>query len=153
MSLTDTSPQPEPKPSSPLQKVLPFTIIGVIIALLYVAWTFYSRHASDLEAQKQIAAKQEEARQRQNKLIFGGGEIRFLNYSADSGLLKAGQTAQLCYGVVNAKTLKLDPPVEDVKPSANHCLEIAPKKTTIYTLTAGDGAGHNKTVSLQIRVE
>jgi hypothetical protein len=59
----------------------------------------------------------------------------------------------LCYGVVNAKAVKVDPPVEQLKPSAHHCFEIAPKKTTTYTITADDGAGHTKSEALTIQVK
>ncbi len=153
MALTDETP-PTPKTiTSALQKVVPFTSVAVLIGAIYAGWTLYSRHESNIEAQRALKAKQEEARQHQASQIFGGGEIRFLNFSSDAAVLKRGKTAQLCYGVVNAKGLKLDPPIEPVKPSASHCLEIAPKKTTTYTLTADDGAGHNKTVSLEVRVE
>jgi hypothetical protein len=55
--------------------------------------------------------------------------------------------------VTNAKTLKLDPPVAEIKPAYRHCLEIAPTKTTTYTITADDGKGHTKSESLTVRVE
>jgi len=47
---------------------------------------------------------------------------------------------------------KLDPPVEPIKPSYHHCVEIAPQKTTTYTITADDGAGHTKSLSLEVKV-
>jgi hypothetical protein len=153
MALTDETPPTSPKTSSTLQKMVPFTAVGVLIAAMYAGWTLYSRHESNVQSQRDLETRQEEKRQHQASQIFGGGEIRFLNFSSDAAVLKRGKTAQLCYGVVNAKGLTLDPSVEPVKPSASHCLEIAPKKTTTYTLTADDGAGHKKTVSLQVRVE
>ena len=42
--------------------------------------------------------------------------------------------------------------MEDIKPSYHHCVEIAPKKTTTYTITADDGAGHTKSLSLEVKV-
>ena len=151
MALTDEP--ADPQKTSALQKMVPFTAVGVVIAAIYAGWTLYSRHESNVEAQRNIEAKQEEARQHQASLIFGGGEIRFLNFSTDNTVLKRGKSTQICYGVVNAKNLKLDPPVAPVKPSAMHCFDVTPTKTTTYTLTADDGAGHSKTLSLPIRVE
>ena len=47
----------------------------------------------------------------------------------------------MCYGVANAKTVSIDPPVEGVWPSVARCLNVSPRRTTVYTLTASDGAG------------
>jgi len=153
MAITDSPEPPSRKSGSRLEKLVPYTTIAVIIAALYVAWTFYSRYESNKRAVQQIQAEREAARKRVVDQIYGSGEIRFNAFSADSGVLKRGQSTQLCYSVVNAKNLKLDPPVEPVKPSYHHCFEIAPKKTTTYTITADDDAGHSKSESLTIRVE
>ena len=85
--------------------------------------------------------------------VLQHGQLTFTTFEASDGTLKRGQTTQLCYGVVNAKTVKLDPPVEAIKPSSRHCLDIAPKKTTTYTITADDAAGQTKSVSLTVRVQ
>ena len=58
----------------------------------------------------------------------------------------------MCYGVSNATKLRIEPDVEPVKPAITHCLEIFPKKTTTYTLTAEDDRGNSKTASLTVRI-
>jgi hypothetical protein len=154
MAITDPSPPPrEGAHKSFLSKILPFTTVGVIIAALYVAWTFYSRYQGNKQAMQRIQAEHEVARKRVVDQIYGSGEIRFTTFGADSGLLKRGERTELCYGVVNAKNVKVDPPVGETKPSYHHCIEIAPEKTTTYTITADDGAGHSKSESLTIRVQ
>ena len=135
-----------------LESVLPYTTIAVIIAALYVAWVFYSRWDSNRKAQQEIAAKQAEARKQQVEEIYGSGEIKFTTFGASSAVLRRGETTQLCYGVLNAKTVKLDPPVEEAKPTAYHCLDISPKKTTTYTITAGDAKGNKKSESITVEV-
>jgi len=136
-----------------LRKILPFTSIAVVIAALYVAWVFYSRYESSRKATQAIAAKQEQQRKQVIDEVYGSGEIRFQNFSADDGMLKPGQTTQLCYGVVNATSVRVTPPVgEDVKPMYHHCVEVAPKKTTTYTMTAYNAKGESKSVSLTIQV-
>jgi hypothetical protein len=51
-------------------------------------------------------------------------------------------------------TLKIDPPVgEAVKPTNRHCVDIAPKQTTTYTITASNDKGDTKTASLTIQVK
>jgi hypothetical protein len=153
MALTDTPNQPEPRPESPLRNALALMTVALILAVLYVAYIFYSRHESNVQAQRALDTKKEEAQKQVVDEIFGSGEIRFSTFEVSDGVLKRGKTTQLCYGVVNAVSVKLDPPVEDVKPSYHHCLEIAPKKTTRYTVTATDKAGHTKSESLEVRVE
>jgi ABC-type transport system involved in cytochrome bd biosynthesis fused ATPase/permease subunit len=145
--------QPEPTPQSHLRALLPYTTVALIIAALYVAWTFYSRYESNRKAQEALQASKEEARKRVVDQVYGTGEIRFTTFGADSGVLRRGETTQLCYGVVNAKTVKLDPPVEQAKPSYHHCVEVAPKTTTTYTITAEDGRGNTKSESITIQVK
>ena len=155
MSLTDAPEEPRRGGSrSALQAVLPYTTVAMIIAALYVAWTFYSRHESAVKAQQEIQAKQEEARKEQAHEIFGSGEIKFSTFSLDTGRLHRGEKTELCYGVLNATCVKIDPPVgEETKPSYRHCVEVSPKTTTTYTITASDGKGNSKTESLTLRVE
>ncbi len=153
MSLRAAPDEPEPKPRSPLRTILPYTTVLVIIAVLYVAWTFYSRHESSRRAQEAIDAQKAEARKRVVDQIYGAGAISFNTFSADTGVLKRGESTELCYGVVNAKTVKIEPRIEEIRPSYRHCIEIAPKTTTTYTITAADAAGHTKTESLTVQVK
>jgi hypothetical protein len=153
MALTD-APNDAPQPQrSGLRALLPYTTVLLILAALYVAWTFYSRNESSRRAQAAIEAQREESRKRVVDQIYGSGEIKFSTFGADSGLLHRGETTELCYGVVNATAVKLDPPVADIKPSYHHCLEIAPKTTTTYTITAEDGKGNKKSESVTVRVQ
>jgi len=153
VALTDApneTPQPE---RSGLRRILPYTTVLLILAALYVAWTFYSRHESDRRAQAGIEAKKEEARKRVVDQIYGSGGVKFFTFGADSALLHRGETTQLCYGVVNATAVKIDPSVGEIKPSYRHCLEIAPKTTTTYTITAEDAKGNKKSESITVRVQ
>jgi hypothetical protein len=153
MSLTDApEQQPVRKPAAFLRKLLPFTTVGAIVAVLYVIWIFYSRHQTEAEAARAAIAKEQAQRQRTVDAVFGSGEIIFSVFSADSGLLKRGDHTQLCYGVENARTVRLDPPVAQLKPVYRSCIEIAPTTTTTYTITADDGKGHTKSESLTVRV-
>ena len=136
-----------------VRKIFPYTTVALILALLYVAWTFYSRHESNQRAQEQADAKKAEARKDVVDRYFGAGDVRFPLFHADSAVLKPGETAHLCYGVVNAVSVKLDPPVEAIKPSYRHCIEIAPQKTTTYTITGVNAKGESKSASLEVKVE
>lgn len=152
MAITDAPEEHKQPRRSPLRAILPYTTVAVVIAAIYVAWTFYSRAESNRKAQQAIAAQQEQARKDQVEQIYGSGEIKFTTFGADSAVLNPGEHTELCYGVLNAKTVKLDPPVEQAKPTYHHCVDIAPKQTTTYTITAADSKGNSKSESVTIRV-
>ncbi len=81
------------------------------------------------------------------------GKVRILRFRASVSALLAGQKAQLCYGVANARSVRIAPIVFPVYPSANRCLEIGPRQTTHYTLLAVGWDGSVATRSLTLAVE
>ena len=138
-------------PVSVVRKLLPFTTAAVIIMALYVAWIFFSRWQAGRDAERaQAEARVAEAQ----KVLdaYGGNKVTVLNLSASKGALRRGETAQLCYGVSNAKSVKIEPPVGDLWPSMYRCLDISPTKDTTYTITADDGQGHTDTKSIEVKV-
>jgi hypothetical protein len=152
MSVIEPPSDPEQKQRSVIRGLLPYTTAAMIVAVLYVAWTFYSRYEANRRASEAMENRKAEENKRFVNEVYGSGQINFTSMTADSGAVAAGETTQLCYGVVNAKAVKIDPPVEQLKPSYHHCFVIAPKKTTTYTITASDGAGHTKSESLTVQV-
>lgn len=64
--------------------------------------------------------------------------------------IAAGGKALVCYSVVNATAVRLDPPVERVWPALSRCFNVTPTTSTRYTLTA-EGAKHT-TVSKSLEV-
>jgi hypothetical protein len=48
----------------------------------------------------------------------------------------------MCYGVLNATSVRIEPPVDGVGVSINRCVQAVPRKDTRYTLFAEgrDGA-------------
>lgn len=62
-----------------------------------------------------------------------------------------GETTQLCWSVVRARTARIDPGVGALAPMEKGCQAVSPKETTTYTLTAtGSDA---QTVSRQVTVQ
>ena len=149
---TGATPEPEKRPST-LRTLVRLSWIGILIVALYVAWIFYSRHETEKRAEAALQKHKQEQAERVDNLIFGSGDIQFSAFSADRGVLRPGETTQLCYGVVNAVRVELDPPIEQAKPTYRHCVEIAPKKTTTYTIKATDAKGNTKTASLIVQVK
>ena len=135
------------------RKLLPYTTVALVIAVLYVGWVFLSRHEANQRAEAAIQAERAEKAKAEATAIFGGRELSFNTFEIDKSVLKRGETAQLCYGVVNARSVKIDPPIEQLKPSYRHCIEIAPRVTTTYTITAIGNTGTTKTLSITLPVK
>ncbi len=135
-----------------IRRVLPFVSVAVFLALAYDGWVFYSRWDDTRRGEQKRTEK--EARDARNTLDrIGGGGLKILSFSAAPTVIQRGRPADLCYSVVNAKTLRMEPPDGDVYPALSHCLQVFPRKTTEYKLTAEDGEGHTATESFTIRVK
>jgi hypothetical protein len=66
--------------------------------------------------------------------------------------LPRGETALLCYGVENARTVWLSPPRHELSAALTRCVEVSPEADTTYTLTAESAAGKSVTRELKIAV-
>lgn len=78
--------------------------------------------------------------------------LKIIAFYASPGVVTEGESASICYGVMNARTVKLDPPVADVWPTFNRCIEVSPRRDTKYTLVASDAAGKQVSQSFEVRV-
>ena len=58
----------------------------------------------------------------------------------------------ICYGVENAKSVSLKPEVEKLWPAFNRCFDVAPQRSTRYTLTAEGFGAHSVTASFELQV-
>jgi hypothetical protein len=81
------------------------------------------------------------------------GPVRILQFYSSVGVIKAGETALLCYGVENAKSVRIAPMMEGESPSPNRCLEVAPLRTTHYTILAEGFDGRVVMQSLTLPVD
>jgi hypothetical protein len=147
--------EPQSLPQSKIRTFFRYSWIAVVIGSLYVGFIFYSRWQEnrDVEyraSQKAAAEKREQAARAVE--LMGGSSFEIMNFYAAPGAIRRGDSAELCYGVSNAKTVKIDPPLDGVWPSLNRCIEIAPSRTTTYKLTAEDAAGNKKSATLTLTV-
>src|SRR5207245_765395 len=85
--------------------------------------------------------------------MYGSGNLKILNFYATPGAIPRGQKGLICYGVSNAKSVRIDPGVEPLAPSISRCIEIRPAADTKYTLTAEDASGHRAAMSVLVRVK
>ena len=146
---------PIPEQKSPLRNPLLYTSAVVLAALLGVVYVMFSRwqeHRSiDRQAREQRAEKQrEEDRVALEQL--GGKDFTILSFYASPTVIRRGESAQLCYGVANAKSVKLEPQTQPVWPSAAHCVDVSPTKSMTYTLTVVNAAGATKSQTVELKV-
>ena len=128
----------------------------VLAGGIYVGVTFYSRWAANQAIEQKIqgnAAEKERSRNQRAVDAMGGNRFAILNYSADPAIIQAGEQSELCYGVSNAKTVKIEPPPEEPTwPAFGRCVHVSPRKTTQYTITIEDAAGHTQSAEVEVRV-
>ena len=145
--LTDQAPETR----TGFAKYLISSGVVLLLAVIYVGWVFFSRRQVN-QALEEKAATERRAKARQTFEMMGGNRFDILGFYADPVSIRPGETAELCYSVSNAKSVRLEPPSEPVWPAFSRCVHVSPHKTTAYTLTAEDAAGHTKSATVKIEV-
>ena len=83
---------------------------------------------------------------------FPPGPVKILQFYASVGRLLPGEKALLCYGVENARTVRIAPALPNVYPAHSRCVEIVPQQTTHYTILAEGFDGRVATQSFTLPV-
>jgi hypothetical protein len=78
--------------------------------------------------------------------------LKIVHFYAGSGEVIRGEKAIVCYGVRDARSVRLDPLAIDLRPVRNRCFDVAPERTTTYTLTAEGFDGRTCSESFTIHV-
>jgi hypothetical protein len=144
-----------PETKSALRNPLLYSSIAIGIALLYVGWIFFSRRQESRvieQRRKEERTQKQLENDRAAVELLGGKELAIQMFYASPGAIHRGESTQLCYGVANAKTVKLEPQSNPVWPSYSRCVEVAPTKTTTYILTIEDASGNTKSQTLEVKV-
>jgi hypothetical protein len=122
-------------------KLIRIMWVLVLLSVLYAGWVFWQRHS---------AVPAQEPRVERDPLAAYGNSVKILQFYAALPKIASGEKALLCYSVINATAVRLDPPAEKVWPAMSRCFEVTPARSTRYTLTA-EGAEH-RTVSESIEI-
>lgn len=133
-----------------LRVVVRYLWFAVVVAALYTGWLISSRRGwftkshADESSDSSISVPTDL-----------GGKVKIVQFYAREGVVTEGNSTVLCYSVLNAKAVKLDPPAADVWPSQNRCVDIHPMRETRYTLTAEgtDGAHVSQSFNVQVAPE
>ena len=138
-----------------LRNPLLYSSVILICAAVYFVFVLFTRYESARRYEEQNKARQD-AQRRENDARtveqLGGVELAIRGFYASPPVVHSGQSAQLCYDVANATQVVIDPPVGAVWPSHSRCLQVAPSKTTTYTLTATGASGKAVSQSVELLV-
>jgi hypothetical protein len=78
--------------------------------------------------------------------------VRITQFYAAAPKIGLGDKTLLCYGVENAKSVRLEPGIEKMWPALTRCFDIVPTHTTRYTLMAESEKGEavSETVTVEV---
>jgi hypothetical protein len=111
-----------------------------IVAAIYAVWVIAGRGSGHEPQKASIPAPDT------------GSGVKIVGFYARDGMVTEGGKTVLCYGVLNARAVRIDPPVEGVWPALNRCVEVRPKGETRYILTAEGSDGKAVSESITIHV-
>jgi hypothetical protein len=126
-----------------MDKIVRIMWVPLLLSFGYTGWIFWQRHIAN-SAQQDLPAWSA------NPMAAYGNSVKILGFYTKQREIDSHQEALVCYGVVNAAAVRLDPPVEKVWPAVTRCFQVTPAKSTRYTLTA-ESAEHT-TVSESIDI-
>jgi hypothetical protein len=135
-----------------LLKVRRYLGIAMAVAAVYTGWIFLGRYLSDRRWDSSRQPAQPD-RPGEIERIYGGTKVKILQFYARDASVTEGTPSVICYGVVNARSVRIEPPVEGVSVSPNRCVEVTPVRDTRYTLTAEGGDGHTISESFVLPVK
>jgi hypothetical protein len=147
--------QPEPQKKSILKNPFLYSGVALAIVVLVVGWILVARWLENRGIEQRAKEERTEKQAEQDRAAleqFGGKELAIQNFYASPGTVHRGESTQLCYGVANAKTVKLEPQSNPVWPSYSRCVDVTPTKSTTYILTVADSAGNTKTATVEVKV-
>lgn len=150
----------QPNPPSPPSKSIfknpsfySWSLIGIVA--LIVAGIFVFRWLENRSFENRIRQERTQKQLENDRAALeqmGGKDLAIQNFYATPGVVRRGETVQLCYGVANAKSVTLEPQSNPVWPSYSRCVDVTPTKTTTYTLTIADASGHTVSQSIEVKV-
>jgi hypothetical protein len=117
----------------------------------YLGWTWLQRHEGTLRMERAFRARHPESAR--SAAEGSGTGLKITQFYARAGTMTDAERNLICYGVRQAKSVRLEPAVESLTPSLNRCFWVEPKQDTSYTLVAEGFHGERESAVLQIAVQ
>jgi hypothetical protein len=142
----------ESRLAATLRPLLPWASAALVMAFLWTGWVLLARHEQNRDAETEADRR----RARFNREILdrlGGDKLTILAFYAIPGAIHRGTHVNLCYGVSNAASVVIEPGLGPWKPSLSRCIDLQPRRTTAYTLTAKSAKGETLTANTSVTVK
>lgn len=81
---------------------------------------------------------------------FLSPHLRIMMFYSARAAPEMGKPAAVCYGVVNAESVRLDPPLAEVAPAISRCVEVTVDRPRMLTLTATGKDGEQAVASFML---
>jgi hypothetical protein len=122
-------------------------ILLLIVAafIVFVVRDGFVRRSARVTATKSGAAAAPEV-----PAEYQSSHLRILMFYSADPTPRMGQPATVCYGVLNAVSLRMDPPLADVGPSPNRCVSVTVDRPQLLTLTAEGKDGERAVASFTL---
>src|SRR5271165_1252138 len=123
-----------------MRRVLPYVTVAMLLSICYAAWVILSRRSANEAIER---SREQHTAEADRKALdqLGGGDLKILNFYPTTGHVRPGEKALICFSVAFAKEVTIEPEIGSIPPSLSRCLEVHPRKTTEYKLTARDAQG------------
>jgi hypothetical protein len=134
-----------------LRTLVRYTWVAVGLVILHLAWVGAMRYYNNQEAER--AAKARRMRFYRAPAEDARPGVRIVQFYAGTGEVEKGDAVLVCYGVRNATSVRIEPAVEELRPSPNRCFRVEPERTTTYRLVARGEDGSETTESFTVKVK
>lgn len=124
--------------------------IGLSLAVARVGWVWLVRHDARLRMEGATQTRHQQSSQSPDD---DNGTLGITQFYARSGAMTEGDSNVVCYGVRNARSVRIEPPVRDLTPALNRCFPIEPQQDTTYRLVAEGADGSQASQSFQVHVK
>jgi hypothetical protein len=133
------------------KRIVRWTWLLTGVVAVYTAVVFGMRWQGNREWENTTRQREADA---DRKIVerYGDGELKVLMFYANPPRVRPGGKVLLCYGVANAKSVTMQPAVENVSPSLSRCVEANPSTDTRYTLVAVGRSGEQSSASVSVDV-
>jgi hypothetical protein len=122
--------------------------IVAAVVLAQLGWTWLQRHDANLRIRRLLEGRSAPA----GTAAPDDGAVKIVQFYARAADMIDGERNLICYGVRNAKALRLDPPVESVSPALVRCFWVEPRQDTTYRLVAEGFDGKHDEISFSVKV-
>jgi hypothetical protein len=121
-------------------------VLGIVLAfvLVRIVWIYVKRNEPPIPAKmERIVGIPKE---------LDTKDLKILSFYSPTAAPVRGEPFVICYGVLNAASVALDPPLAEISPAITRCVSAKVEKKTQVTLTATGKNGETASASFTLGV-